>query len=63
MQQETRKDLEKIYVAHGKARLDLRAQRKILEDREKHLQRCQVQNDNERRKLYLEKKNVIVLAA
>ncbi|KAK7335776.1 hypothetical protein VNO80_27811 [Phaseolus coccineus] len=57
MQQETRKDWEKIYVAHEKARLDLHVQSKILEDREKDLQRCQVQNENERKKLYLEKKN------
>jgi len=67
MQQETRKVWEKIYVAHEKAGLDLRAQGKILEDREKELQRfekdlqrCQVQNENERKKLYLEKKNVII---
>lgn len=60
MRQETRQNWETIYVAHEKARLDLRAQRKILEDREKDLQRCQVQNENERKKLDLEKKNVII---
>jgi len=60
MRQETRKNWETIYVAHEKARLDLRSQRKILEDREKDLQRCQVQNENERKKLDLEKKNVII---
>ncbi|CAJ1955714.1 unnamed protein product [Sphenostylis stenocarpa] len=57
MRQETRKDWEKIFVDHEKARLELRAQRKILEDREKDLQRCRVQNENKRKKLYLEKKN------
>ncbi|XP_027925740.1 factor of DNA methylation 4-like isoform X1 [Vigna unguiculata] len=57
MRQETRKNWETIYVAHEKARLDLRSQRKILEGREKDLQRCQVQNENERKKLDLEKKN------
>ncbi|XP_047153670.1 factor of DNA methylation 4-like [Vigna umbellata] len=57
MRQETRQNWETIYVAHEKARLDLRAQRKILEDREKDLQRCQVQNENERKKLDLEKRN------
>ncbi|KAL2332137.1 hypothetical protein Fmac_019718 [Flemingia macrophylla] len=57
MQQASRKEWEKFYMDREKARLNLRAQRKVLEDREKDLQRCQVQNENERRRLYRERKN------
>lgn len=57
MQQESRKEWKKFYMDHEKARLDLRAQRKILEDREKDLLRCRVQNENERKRLYRERKN------
>ncbi|TKY48414.1 Factor of DNA methylation 4 [Spatholobus suberectus] len=57
MQQKNRKDWETIYMDHEKARLDLCARRKELEDREKDLQRCRVQNENDRKKLYLERKN------
>lgn len=59
IQQSNRDHLEKIFMDHNKARLDLEAQRKELEYREKDLQKLQTQNVNERNKLYLEIKNVI----
>ena len=59
MHQITRKYWEVFYRDREKAELKLHAQRKKLESREKDLQRNQVQNENERKKLYLERKNVI----
>lgn len=59
MHQTTQKYWEVFYRGREKARLELHAQRKELEGREKDLQRSQVKNENERRKLYLERKNVI----
>ncbi|KAH1104701.1 hypothetical protein GLYMA_13G336500v4 [Glycine max] len=57
MHQITRKYWEVFYRDREKAGLKLHAQRKKLESREKDLQRNQVQNENERKKLYLERKN------
>ncbi|KAG4380911.1 hypothetical protein AAZX31_15G036800 [Glycine max] len=57
MHQTTQKYWEVFYRGREKARLELHAQRKELEGREKDLQRSQVKNENERRKLYLERKN------
>ncbi|RDY02379.1 Factor of DNA methylation 4, partial [Mucuna pruriens] len=57
LQQINRGQWEKIFMDHERARLDLRARRKELEEREKDLQKCRAQNKNEKEKLYLEKKN------
>ncbi|XP_057436898.1 factor of DNA methylation 4 [Lotus japonicus] len=57
MQMSERDRLENILKDHEKARLELEAQRKKLDDREKGLQKRQAQNINERKKLDLEKKN------
>ncbi|KAK7402192.1 hypothetical protein VNO78_14252 [Psophocarpus tetragonolobus] len=64
MRQKTREEWEKIYRDHEKARLDLHARMKVLEDcekdlyrSEKDLQRCRAQNENDRKKLNLERKN------
>ncbi|XP_057433590.1 factor of DNA methylation 4-like [Lotus japonicus] len=49
--------MENIVKDHEKARLELEAWRKKLDDREKGLQKRQAQNINERKKLDLEKEN------
>ena len=59
MQQIDRDHLEKICKAHGKDRARLEAQKKELESIERDLMKREVQNENERKKLYLKKKNVI----
>lgn len=46
---------------HEKARMRLEAEKKELENREKDLQKREARDDNERRKLYFMKKNVMFL--
>ncbi|EEF30946.1 conserved hypothetical protein [Ricinus communis] len=56
IQQCARDQFEKNSLAHEKVTLDLEAQRKELDLREKELQQREFQNDSERRKLHHEQK-------
>jgi len=60
MRQVEREYQEKISEDHEKARLELEAWKNELMSREKDLQKRQADNHNERNKLYLEKKHVII---
>jgi len=59
MRQVKRDYLENMSKDHEKAMLELEARRNELMSREMDLQKRQVDNHNERNKLYLEKKQVI----
>ncbi|KAJ8770980.1 hypothetical protein K2173_022881 [Erythroxylum novogranatense] len=56
MQQNARDHFDKIYLAHEEATLQLKSQRRELEQHEKQLQRRQAHNEDERRKLLHDKK-------
>ncbi|XP_022964643.1 protein INVOLVED IN DE NOVO 2-like isoform X2 [Cucurbita moschata] len=56
MQQDARDHLEHIVSEHEKVKLQLKDQKKELQQREHQLLDREAQNDNERRKLYQEKK-------
>ncbi|KAG6760067.1 hypothetical protein POTOM_036568 [Populus tomentosa] len=62
MQQNEHDHFEEISVEHEKATRLLLAQREELKQREKQLQRREVQNENDRLKLHHEKKMVTYLA-
>ena len=61
MQQDARDHLEHIVSEHEKVKLQLKDQKKELQQREHQLLDREAQNDNERRKLYQEKKMVLIL--
>lgn len=61
MQKIAHDQLAKICLDHKKTALELEATKKELEDREKQLQQRRAQNDSERRKIYHERKMVILL--
>jgi DNA-binding transcriptional MerR regulator len=62
MQQKEHDHFEEISVEHEKVTRLLLAQREELKQREKQLQRREVQNENDRLKLHHEKKMVTYLA-
>ena len=62
IQQNEHERLKKILSNHDKFRRDLEKQKEELESREKILQQREFQDGSERKKLFHEKKMVILLA-
>lgn len=60
-EQMEKEQFRRILRDHEKVALQLEAQKKELEQREKQLQQRRAQNDSERRKLYHDRKMVILL--
>lgn len=61
MQEDARDYFKHIVSEHEKVKLQLKDQKKELQQREHQLLNREAQNDNERRKLYQEKKMVLKL--